>query len=207
MSVASVTNPPSSIAAAEDRELVEALRARDEDAYLSLVRRYTPLMLRVARSRLGRREVAEDVVQDTWTAVLQGIDRFEGRSSFRTWLMRILVNTASTRGVQERRTICRSTLPSDADAWHDELARRRPPEPGGPEAHALSGEAWATIRTALDMLPERQHDVVVLRDVEGWSAAEVCDVLDLSPGNQRILLHRGRVRLREMLAPLAAAGY
>jgi RNA polymerase sigma-70 factor, ECF subfamily len=185
---------------APDAALVEALRARDEDAYLELVRRHTPLMLRVARSYVGRRDVAEDVVQDTWVAVLRAIDGFEGRSTFKTWLMRILVNTARTRRLREGRAVCWSSGPEDAGLWDAAARAAGFAEPPGPERCALGGEVMAAVRAALDELPERQRIVVVLRDVEGWSSDEVRHALRLSIGNQRVLLHRGRARLRELLA-------
>jgi RNA polymerase sigma-70 factor, ECF subfamily len=188
---------------APDAALVEALRARDEDAYLELVRRHTPLMLRVARSYVGRRDVAEDVVQDTWVAVLRAIDGFEGRSTFKTWLMRILVNTARTRRLQEGRTVCWSAQPEDAGLWDAAARAAGFAEPAGPERCALGAEVWSALRGALDELPERQRTVVILRDVEGWSSDEVRDALRLSCGNQRVLLHRARTRLRELLAPFA----
>jgi len=183
-----------------DEVLVAALRRRDENAYLELVRRYTALMMRVARSVVGSTEAAEDVVQDTWLAVLRSVDGFEGRSTFKTWLMRILVNTARTRRVRDARTVSWSTLPGDSAAWDAALAGRSP-EPAGPLDHAIEGEVWEVIRTALDRLPNRQRMVVVLRDVEGSTSEEVQGMLGLSQGNQRVLLHRGRARLRELLVP------
>jgi RNA polymerase sigma-70 factor, ECF subfamily len=185
-----------------DDVLVAALRARDEDAYLELVRRHTPLMLRVARSLVGSTEAAEDVVQDTWVAVLRSVDGFEGRAAFKTWLMRILVNTARSRRLREARTVCWSTLPGDAPAWDAALAGR-PTEPG-PLDRAVASEAWEVIRAAFARLPERQRVVVVLRDVEGSSSEEVRAMLGVSVGNQRVLLHRGRARLRELLGETQA---
>jgi RNA polymerase sigma-70 factor (ECF subfamily) len=181
-----------------DDVLVVALRRRDENAYLELVRRHTPLMVRVARSILGSAEAAEDVVQDTWVAVLRSVDGFEGRSTFKTWLMRILVNTARSRRLREARTVCWSTQPGDAAAW-DAVLGERSPESVGPLENAIAGEAWEMIRSALIHLPERQRVVVVLRDVEGATSEEVRGMLGLSQGNQRVLLHRGRARLRELL--------
>lgn len=183
-----------------DDDLVAALRRRDENAYLELVRRHTPLMLRVARSIVGSAEAAEDVVQDTWVAVLRSIDGFEGRSTFKTWLMRILVNTARSRRTRDARTVCWSTQPADAPAWDAVLAGRSA-EAAGPLDHALAVEAWEVIRTALADLPDRQRVVVVLRDVEGSTSEEVRAMLGLSVGNQRVLLHRGRARLRVLLGP------
>src|SRR3954452_10771607 len=146
-------------AGSPDDALVAALRRRDENAYLELVRRHTPLMVRVARSVLGSTEAAEDAVQDTWVAVLRSVDGFQGRSTFKTWLMRILVNTARSRRVREARTVCWSTSAGDAPAWDAGLAGRSP-EPVGPAEHAIAGEAWEVIRTALTNLPDRQRIVV-----------------------------------------------
>jgi RNA polymerase sigma-70 factor, ECF subfamily len=190
-------------AGSTDDVLVAALRRRDENAYPERVRRHTPLMVRVARSIVGSAEAAEDVVQDTWVAVLRSVDGFEGRSTFKTWLMRILVNTARSRRVREARTVCWSTQPGDAPVW-DAVLSGRSPEPVGPVEHAMAGEAWEVIRTALANLPDRQRVVVVLRDVEGSTSEEVRGMLGLSAGNQRVLLHRGRARLRELLAAGAA---
>jgi RNA polymerase sigma-70 factor, ECF subfamily len=193
----------SSPAGSTDDALVAALRRRDENAYLELVRRHTPLMVRVARSVLGSTEAAEDVVQDTWVAVLRSVDGFQGRSTFKTWLMRILVNTARSRRLREARTVCWSTSAGDMPVWDAVLARRFP-QPAGPLDHAMADEGWAVIRAALARLPDRQRMVVVLRDVEGSSSEEVRAVLGLSVGNQRVLLHRGRARLRELLGADAA---
>jgi RNA polymerase sigma-70 factor, ECF subfamily len=187
-------------AASTDGVLVPAIRRRDENAYLELVRRHTPLMLRVARSIVGSAEAAEDVVQDTWVAVVRSVDGFEGRSTFKTWLMRILVNTARSRRGREARTVCWSTQPADAPVWDAVLARRSA-EAAGPLDHAIAVEAWEVIRTALAGLPDRQRVVVVLRDVEGSTSEEVRAPLGLSVGNQRVLLHRGRARLRVLLGP------
>lgn len=185
-----------------DAALVSALRARDEDAYLTLVHRYTPLMLRVARGHVDSRAAAEDVVQDTWVAVLRNIDGFEARSSFKTWLMRIVVNTARSRRVRDRRTVCAGALPEELGGWTEtRRPEQRPPVAPDPERHALGSETWQTVESALRTLPARQRTVVELRDVAGWTADEVCHALGISAGNQRLLLHRGRVRLRELLAP------
>jgi RNA polymerase sigma-70 factor (ECF subfamily) len=183
-----------------DAELVAGLRGRDEAAYLTLVRRYTPLMLRVARGYLAG-DVAEDVVQDTWLAVLRHIDGFEGRSLFKTWLMRILVNIARTRRLRESRTVCWSSLPGEAPIWDAAAGTRARTDPMSPEQHALAGEMWSALSSALEELPERQHAVVVLRDVEGWTSGEVRELLLLSTSNQRVLLHRARCKLRELLEP------
>ena len=197
------TTGASSPAGSTDDALVAALRRRDENAYLELVRRHTPLMVRVARSVLGSTEAAEDAVQDTWVAVLRSVDGFQGRSTFKTWLMRILVNTARSRRLREARTVCWSTSAGDTPVWDAVLARRSP-QPVGPLDQTMADESWAVIRAALARLPDRQRMVVVLRDVEGSTSEEVRAVLGLSAGNQRVLLHRGRARLRELLGADAA---
>jgi len=175
-----------------DADLVDALRRRDERALVTLVRRHSPTMLRVARGYVGP-ELAEDVVQETWIAVLRGIDGFSHRALFKTWLMRILVNAACSRRAKERRAVFWSPLCEDVPA-EDAF------DPG-PEQRAMADDVWSAVRAALDELPERQRTVVVLRDVEGWTAEEVSAALRISPGNQRVLLHRGRVRMRELLLP------
>jgi RNA polymerase sigma-70 factor, ECF subfamily len=175
-----------------DADLVDALRRRDERALMTLVRRHSPMMLRVARSYVAS-ELAEDVVQETWIAVLRGVDGFGHRALFKTWLIRILVNVACSRRAKERRAVFWSPLPEDAPV--QDLS-----DPG-PEQRLIADDLWTTVRAALDELPERQRTVVVLRDVEGWTAQEVSAALRISPGNQRVLLHRGRVRMRELLLP------
>jgi RNA polymerase sigma-70 factor, ECF subfamily len=179
----------------EEQELVAALRRRDEATYRVLVRRYTPLMLRLARPHVPNQAIAEDVVQDTWVAVLRGIDSFQCRSRFTTWLMRILLNTARKRGVREHTPVCWDALcPDSLDAGP------LPTEPGpAPEAVALSAETRGTLERAIRALPQRQRTVLVLRDVEDRSAEEVCALLGLSAGNQRVLLHRARAAVRAML--------
>ena len=177
-----------------DDVLVLGLRLRDENAYLELVRRHTPLMLRVARSILGSAEAAEDVVQDTWVAVLRSVDGFEGRSTFETWLMRILVNTARSRRVRDACTVCWSTQPADAPVWDAVLAGRSA-EAAGPLDHALAVEAWEVIRTALTGLPDRQR-VVGLREVAEQLAGVRVDLLgqqaDVVGVGDRPLERRGR---------------
>jgi RNA polymerase sigma-70 factor, ECF subfamily len=178
-----------------------------------LVEQHYASMKRVARTFVGSDAVAEEVVQDTWLAIVAGIDRFEGRSSLQTWMFSILTNKAKTRGVRERRTTPLSCLgggepdepaidadrfQSEDDAWPGHWAT--PPRPWQrPERRLLSLEARGHLKAALDGLPERQRLVVTLRDVEGFDAGEVCELLDLSPENQRVLLHRGRSRLRTAL--------
>jgi RNA polymerase sigma-70 factor (ECF subfamily) len=187
-----------------------APRAVDFDR---LVEQHYASMKRVARTFVGSDAVAEEVVQDTWLAIVAGIDRFEGRSALTTWMFSILTNKAKTRGARERRTVPLSCLAggepdepaidpdrfqSDDDAWPGHWAT--PPRPWQkPERRLLSLEARGHLKAALDGLPERQRLVVTLRDVEGFDADEVCELLDLSPENQRVLLHRGRSRLRTAL--------
>ncbi len=197
-----------------DAELLARLRRGDEAAFLALVERYGPLMLRIALGHVRRPAVAEEVVQEAWLGVLDGLDRFEGRSTLKTWLLRILTNRAKTRGEREQRSVPFSSLAPagedgpavDPDRFQDALGRY----PGGwvafpadwetvPEERLLARETLACVQGAIRMLPARQQDVIVLRDVEGWSAEEVCDALELSEGNQRVLLHRARSRVRAAL--------
>lgn len=186
----------------EGEDLLRRLRVGDEQAFVMLVERYHMPMLRLARSMVANEAVAEEAVQDTWMGVVRGIERFEGRSSFKTWLFRILVNRVrSARAGEEPRTVTRSPSvdPSRFDAsgqwaepvtqWDEEVVER-----------VDASAAVPVLRSALDRLPARQRQVVLLRDVEGLSSEEACDVLGLRPGNQRILLHRGRAGLRDMLA-------
>ena len=200
-------------------ELLDRLRAGDRTAFAELVDAWSPMLLRVARLHVSTHASAEEVVQETWLAVIRQLDRFEGRSSLRTWVFRILENQARTRGVREARTVPWS-FASGADGHEHagatvDPARFRGPEdrwPGGwtpdgrptaweppPEDAAMAAEVRRELRAALDELPDRQRTVVELRDVYGLSSDETCERLGLSPGNQRILLHRGRARLRARL--------
>ena len=196
---------------ADDTALVAALRAGDEAAFEELVRRYGASMLRVARLFLRDQAVAQEVVQETWLAVLEGIDRFEGRSSLRTWIFRILTNRAKTRGQREGRTVPFSAVAAAEAAageeWADPDRFLRPDDPrtpfhwASPPRHwpaerLLEKETLATIQDAIDGLPPSQREVIRLRDVEGWSAKEVADALEISDGNQRVLLHRARSKVR-----------
>jgi RNA polymerase sigma-70 factor (ECF subfamily) len=202
--------------AREDRELVEALRRGDEAAFMRLVDMYHAALLRVALMYVTTREVAEDVVQETWLGLLKGLDRFEGRSSLKTWLFHILVNTAKTRAMREGRSVPFSELSeSQQEAGEPvvEPERFQPADgryPGGwvsfpqswdelPEQRLLSQETYAKIKEAIDALPATQRAVIVLRDVEGIPSDEVCNVLGVSESNQRVLLHRARARVRRAL--------
>ena len=186
-----------------DEELLARLRDGDEAAFVALVGRYQGSLLRVARTFVPSDAVAEEVVQDTWMGVVRGVDRFEGRSSFKTWLFRILVNRARTSGVREHRSV--PLDPAEPAVSPARFAGNGSwTEPVTPwEADIddrLVADSWGpALRAAIDELPDRQRDVVLLRDVEGLSGADVCEVLGLSEGNQRVLLHRGRSRLRTVL--------
>ncbi|HEX2299029.1 MAG TPA: sigma-70 family RNA polymerase sigma factor [Pseudonocardiaceae bacterium] len=193
-------------AGAGEGELVAALRRRDEATYRMLVRRYTPLMLRLARPHVPSQAIAEDVVQDTWVAVLQGIDTFQSRSRFSTWLMRILLNTARKRGVREHSPVRWDALVAGSPFAEHLSAEHRSAEPvsalqASPEATALAAELRAALGKAIRVLPDRQRTVLVLRDVEGRTAEEVCALLGLSANNQRVLLHRARAAVRARLLP------
>jgi RNA polymerase sigma-70 factor (ECF subfamily) len=183
-------------------ELLTRLRSGEEGAFVSLVQRYQEQMLRLAAGFVPSRAVAEEVVQDTWLAVLRGLDAFEGRSSLKTWLFSILVNQARTTGSKEQRSVPvpdpePAVDPARFDAsgaWAD------PPECWieAAEDRLEAGKLAGRIRVLIDELPARQREVVLLRDVEELTSDEVCSVLAISDGNQRVLLHRGRSRLREL---------
>ena len=194
----------------DDAALVEALRRGDEQAFASLVRRYHPSLLRLAMSYVATREQAEDAVGETWLGVLKGIDRFEGRSSLKTWIFRILVNRAKTKGVREQRSVPFSSLEGESDAPEPSVDPGRfapagnwsaPPQSweGLPEDRLLSAEAKAVVDDAIARLPDMQRAVITLRDVQGFSAQEASDVLGLTEGNQRVLLHRARSKVRAHL--------
>ena len=199
----------------DDDELA-ALRAGDEAAFAALVDRYGPSMMRVARLYVRTPAVAEDVVQETWLAVLNGLDRFEGRSSLKTWIFSILVNIARTRGTREARSIPFSELAAreagsqessvGPDRFQD--ARQRFPDhwavpPASwapiPEDRLLADETLDRVRDAIAELPPAQRAVITLRDVEGWDSSDTRAALDLSEGNQRVLLHRARSKVRAAL--------
>lgn len=196
-------------------KLVQRLRAGDEKAFRELVNLYHSNMLGLARTYLHSRPSAEEVVQDTWIAVIQGIDRFEGRSSLKAWIYAILVNKARTRAVREGRTVSFSELSrnDEADAAMDPARFRAdghwsdPPavwEELTPERFASGRELLGHMREALERLPEAQRAVILLRDVEGCAAEEACNILGISETNQRVLLHRGRAKLRNTMERLLA---
>jgi RNA polymerase sigma-70 factor, ECF subfamily len=187
----------------EDGELVARLRAGEEQAFVMLVARHHAGMLRLARSFVSSPAVAEEVVQDTWIGVLRGLDGFAGRSSFRTWLLRILVNRATSTGVRERRSVAVGDAGPVVDRARFDAsgAWMSPPQHWVEDSddRLLAQGLADQIQEALDALPARQREVVVLRDVDGLSGQEVCDVLEISEANQRVLLHRGRSHLRQAL--------
>ena len=205
-----MTDTPSRAASQQDLALVEALRAGDETAFMMLVERYQPAMLRIALMYVSTRAVAEDVVQDAWVGVLKGLDGFEGRSSLRTWIFRILVNTAKTRGKRESRSVPFAALMGDdLDEPSFDPARFFPSGEaagswstlpfdwrGMPEERAEATETLRVVAGAIAMLPPMQAEVIRLRDVLGWSSDEVRNALDISETNQRVLLHRARSRVR-----------
>ena len=186
-----------------DASLVRRLRDGDEQAFTALVERYHSSMLALALSFVPSRAVAEEVVQDTWVAMLRGLGRFEERSSLRTWLFTILVNRARSTGVREARSVpVADAGPAvDASRFGPSGAWAQPPDHWIEEAENRldAVKLTALLRGGLDGLPVRQREVVLLRDVEGLSSAEVCQVLTISEANQRVLLHRGRSRLRQLL--------
>jgi RNA polymerase sigma-70 factor, ECF subfamily len=201
------------MARVDDRAVLAALRDGDEVAFQELVDTYSVSLLRVARLYVDSRSVAEEVVQDTWLGVLRGLDRFEGRSSLKTWIFKILTNIASRRGMRERRTVPFSALaeeeadgesaavdpdrflPADHGRWPHHWALG-PTRWETPEEGLLSGEAGKRILEVIDALPPAQRAVITLRDVQGWESGEVCEMLDISKGNQRVLLHRARSKVR-----------
>jgi len=196
-----------------ERKLLEALRDGDESAFRELVRQYQASLVRVARIYVPTLAAAEEVAQETWLGVLNGLDRFEGRSSLRTWIFRILTNIAKTRAVRDGRTLPFSALQDpgrvpeaavDADRFLDPEHPRWPghwavkPEPW-PEDALVAAETRELLAQAIEALPASQRAVISLRDIEGWSAEEVRNALDLSETNQRVLLHRARSKVRAAL--------
>jgi len=186
-----------------DVELLRRLRAGDERAFVTLVERYNGSMLRLAASFVPSRAVAEEVVQETWLAMLRGLAAFEGRSSLKTWLFTILVNRARSTGVRESRTVPVADAGPvvDASRFGPDGAWVLPPEHWIEEAESRVDAVKLNelLRSALNGLPPRQREVVLLRDVEELTSAEVCGVLSISEANQRVLLHRGRGKLRQVL--------
>jgi RNA polymerase sigma-70 factor (ECF subfamily) len=206
--------PIAAPATVEETQLLEALRRGDETAFALLIDRYHASLVRLAMSYVATKEQAEDVVQETWLGVLNGIDRFEGRSSLKTWIFRILVNRAKTKGVRERRSVPFSSLEGDGDEKEPSVDPSRfqegtrwagywsaPPQSweGIPEDRLLSGETRMVVDDAIALLPPMQRAVITLRDVRGFTSQEACEVLGLSEANQRVLLHRARSKVRARL--------
>ena len=206
------TEPVEKVEPVDDEQLVCLLRKGDRDAFRSLVRRHHASMLRVASAFVNGREAAEDVVQETWLAVTRGVDRFEGRSSLRTWIFAILVNQARTRGTSDARTrTATSTLdelgpedlvPADRFTGSNGRGKWSPPLAAwqnDPQLRSDHAAGLAELATAISELPLRRRQVLVLRDIEGWTAPEVTQLLGVTEGNQRVLLHRARNTLRRRL--------
>jgi RNA polymerase sigma-70 factor (ECF subfamily) len=199
----------------DDEALLGALRRGDADAFATLVDRHSSAMIRVAMAYVPSRAAAEETVQEAWIAVMRGIDGFEGRSSLKTWIFRILANVAMRAGPRERRSVPFSALAATEDSGEPALDPDRflpadherfaghwlvmPTAWPTPEEGLLAGEIRDVIATAITGLPVAQRTVIALRDVEGWSSEEVCEALEISAGNQRILLHRARNRVRQAI--------
>jgi RNA polymerase sigma-70 factor (ECF subfamily) len=199
---------------ADEQRLIESLRAGDQAAFETLIDRYNNPLLRLAMFYVPSRAVAEDVVQETWLGVLQGLARFEGRSSLKTWIFRILTNRARTRGQREGRSVPFSDLavaeagagetsvdadqfwPADHPSWANGWVSYPRNWNELPEDRLLARETLARVQAAIAALPASQREVITLRDVEGWSAEEVCNVLEITESNQRVLLHRARAKVR-----------
>lgn len=207
---------PSALSA-EDQALVERLRVGDEPAFLALVERNHRSMVRVAMGHVRSEAVAEEVVQEAWVGILQGLDKFEGRCPLRAWMFRILINCAQMRGGREARSVPFSSLESeDSEGATRPVEDFRPPDdPRWPGHWAHAPERWADERLAdaealvrikaeIEKLPPNQRQVITLRDIEDWDSAEVCEALGISEANQRVLLHRARTRVRKALAGWAA---
>jgi RNA polymerase sigma-70 factor (ECF subfamily) len=205
MSAATVTH--------DEADLLERLRSGDERAFEALVESYYGTMLSIAQSYVKSRAVAEEVVQDAWVGVLKGLERFEGRSSLKTWIISIVINIAKTRGVREARSVPFASLAPEGEEAAVDPARFRGPAdafPGHwwaypanwaelPDEVLLGRETLAVVTGAIEELPDAQRVVITMRDVAGCSPEEVCDTLEISEGNQRVLLHRARSRVRAAL--------
>jgi RNA polymerase sigma-70 factor (ECF subfamily) len=199
--------------AADEAALIARLRAGDERAFEDVVARFHPSMLAVARGYVRSQSVAEEVAQEAWLRVLNNLDRFEGRSSLRTWVLRIVANTAQTRGIREARVVPVSSLRSEGEEPTVEPERFRgagDPFPGHwwsyptdwrtvPESQLLSQETLDVVKAAIDELPDLQRSVIAMRDVAGCDSDDVCQMLEISEGNQRVLLHRARAQVRTAL--------
>jgi RNA polymerase sigma-70 factor (ECF subfamily) len=207
--------PPTTYA--DEEHLVAALRSGDERAFAWLLDTYHERLRRLARNYVSTDAVAEEVVQETWLGVVRGLCRFEGRSSLKTWIHQILLNTARTRGVKEHRSLPFSSAANpdvDDDTWHGAFDPERfrtsgdwagwwadPPKPWEPDEQTERAEVLDLVRDAINELPENQRIVMSLRDIDGWTSEEVCNVLDITQTNQRVILHRARARVRAAIDP------
>lgn len=197
----------------DETDLITALRGGDERAFVQLVDQHTAALVRVARGYVASREIAEEVVQETWIALIKGIDKFEGRSSLRTWLFTVMINIAKARGVRERRdadtaiaaftgcTVDPKRFRTTDDRWpgHWKDGEAPSPFPDTPEGSVLGDELIAVAQREIERLPDRQRTVITLRDILGFDSREVCELLDISVANQRVQLHRGRAAVRQSL--------
>jgi RNA polymerase sigma-70 factor (ECF subfamily) len=200
----------------DEQRLIERLRARDENAFVDLVEKYYGYLLPLADFYVSDRAVAEEVVQDAWLAVLKGIDRFEGRAAFKTWISQIVMNLARTRGVRESRMVTFSEFSDDetsrwepaVDPSHFQMATADYPDHwsvaprpwnASPESQLLTSETMMVLYNAVDLLPEAQRLVLTLRDINGYTAEEVCNILSITETNQRVLLHRARSKVRAIV--------
>jgi RNA polymerase sigma-70 factor (ECF subfamily) len=209
------TSSTQPVARADDAAMVEALRAGDEDAFVELIRAHHSVVLRVAMTYVSSRALADEVVQETWLGVLSGLDRFHGRCSLKTWIFKIASNIARTRAVREGgRRPCSALISADArtepsvdpdrffPADHPRFPGRWARAPLAwqiPEERLLESETRDVIHEAVELLPAAQRLVITLRDIEGWSADDACRALELTEGDQRVLLHRARCRVRDAL--------
>jgi RNA polymerase sigma-70 factor (ECF subfamily) len=212
-----VDQHPNVAAPEGDAAIVAALRAGDEAVFVAMVGRLQRSLVRLAMRYVGSEPAAEDVVQDTWVAVIRGIGGFEGRSSLRTWIFRILTYQAMSRGERERRSVPLSSIlaldgepdgpavdpsrfhPAGHPRWPGHWSAPPAPWASDAEARVLDAELRGIVASAVDALPPAQRLVMTLRDVDGWTAEETCAALEISAGNQRVLLHRARTRVRAVL--------
>ncbi len=200
-----------------DTETVRKLLDGDEATFGGLVARYNDTMISLARAHVPNRAVAEEVVQEAWLALFQGLGGFKGKSSLKTWLFGILINRARTRGKREKRSVSFSAIAtlekasnsSCHEVWSNSIEKRRTHQSalwgtgvwnGSPEDIVLTTELRSCVEVAVAKLTPAQRIVLVLRDLEGWSAGEVCDLLEITPENQRVRLHRARVKIRNALS-------
>jgi len=206
------SRPVARVGAAE-AELLDALRDGQESAFAALVQEYHASILRVAGMYVSNRATAEEVAQETWLAVLKGLDRFEGRSSLKTWIFRIVANIARTRAQRDARSVPFSSIGDETsepavdpdrfvpsgERWAGHWKSYPDRWDAVPEERLVGEETRACVEQAIERLPPAQRQVITLRDVEGWSSEEVCSALELSETNQRVLLHRARSKVRQAL--------